>query len=737
MGLTRLSVASTISLPAFMKSDDHWGGMVLPGNGNNGWAKLVLAVAILVYVVYFAAAAYTFMNLPPIPDQVVTPDGTVLFTKQDIIDGKYLVQKYGIQDYGSILGFGGYFGLDYTAYSLKFIQMKAPDTPGEKLVNITKSGDSTIFVIDERVAEAYNDEYNYFVNLWHDKYVDDRLALEGLVSNDDIKKITAYFMWTGLIAMKGYTNGFPYTPGLVEQTLDATKATWITIFLLLLVIMPIAGYIIVKFIDYWKDERITVELPPPSPAQRVALLGMVLAGLGLVIQGLLGGYMMHLYAEPDVYGFQITNILPFNVARGLHYNLAILWIAVTWVSFALFTLPYFGLKMTKTQSLTILLAGGLVAILGLFGLWLSYLGKIPDGLWFLVGSQGRPVVSLGTVWLLLISGLVGYLAIVTYKVAKQNQYPFNTLLKILAIGLGGTAFGAFVGALPIIKPWSHFTIDEYFRWITIHSFVEGFWPAIVIPILIILLVITGMVPPRLAVAVAGIDATLEIATGMIGTAHHYYWGGEPTIWMYLGAAISTLEVLPIGFVIAYALVLWKRGQLQNELQKTILTFVLVAAFGGAIGVVAFGAGLINMPIVNYYLHGSQATMVHAHLAMPLAYGVPTILMWIVAFYLAGGISDKTLATIRKAVVVVAIGFYLQVLLSLGIMMYAQFDGGSQLGYWYIKSLVAPDGTLTGFWTQPDIRTVIWARLLGDTIAGLAIIYIVYTILKGFKKAFKI
>jgi nitric oxide reductase subunit B len=31
-----------------------------------------------------------------------------------------------------------------------------------------------------------------------------------------------------------------------------------------------------------------------------------------------------------------------------------------------------------------------------------------------------------------------------------------------------------------------------------------------------------MVPPKMAVAAAGIDATLEIATGMIGTAHHYY-----------------------------------------------------------------------------------------------------------------------------------------------------------------------------------------------------------------------
>ncbi|MCE4620637.1 MAG: nitric-oxide reductase large subunit [Desulfurococcales archaeon] len=703
----------------------------MASNGGNGWAKLVLAVAILVYVFYFAAAAYTFANLPPIPEKVVTTDGQILFTKDDIIKGKYLVQRYGIQDYGSVLGFGGYFGTDYTAYTLKFIQIEAHGKKGDQLVNITSSG----FVVSKEVAKAYNDTYTYYYNLWMDKYTNDRLALDKLLTKDDIREITAYFMWTALIAVKGYTNGFPYTPGLVEQKFDAVKATWITIFILLLVIMPLVGYIIVKFLDYWKDERITVELPPPSPAQRVALLGMLLAALGLIVQGLLGGYMMHLYAEPNLYGMDTTGILPFNVARGLHYNLAILWIAVTWVSFALFVLPYFGLKITRTQSLSILLAGGLVAVLGLLGLWASYLGKMPDGLWFMFGSQGRPVVSLGTVWLLLIAGLVGYLSLTTYRVAKSNPYPFNTLLKILSIGLAGTAFGAFIGALPIVKPWANFTMDEYFRWITIHAFVEGFWPAIVIPILLILLVITGLVPPKLAVAVAGIDASLEIATGMIGTAHHYYWGGEPTFWMYIGAAISTLEVLPIGFVIAYALVLWKRGEIRNEIQKTVLTFTLVAAFGGAIGVVAFGAGLINMPVVNYYLHGSQATMVHAHLAMPLAYGVPTILMWMIAFVLAGGIPLKALPSIRKAVVVMAIGFYLQVLLSLGVLMYAQFDKGSQLGYWYIKSLVTPDGKLAGIWTQPSMIHVIWARMIGDVIAGLAVLWIAYYLVKGFRKAF--
>ncbi len=716
----------------------------MAGNGNNGWAKLVLAAAILVYVVYFAAAYYTFTNLPPIPYEVKTADGEVLFTKQDIIEGKYLVQRYGIQDYGSILGFGGYFGVDYTAYTLKFIQLEAEkaqlaapgDTASTQLVVEAVENGKTVFIVSDEVAQAYQNTMEYFKKLWRDEYVSDRLALEKLLTDEDIEKITAYFTWTALIAIEGYTNGFPYTPGLVEQTLDATRATWVTIFILLLVIMPLAGYIIIKFIDYWRDERITVELPPPSPVQRIALLGMLLAGLGLAIQGLLGGYMMHLYAEPELYGIDTTSWLPFNVARGLHYNLAILWIAVTWVSFALFTLPYFGLKIGRGQALAILGAGGLVSVLVLLGIWASYLGKIPGDLWFIIGSQGRPVVSAGTLWLLLIAGLVGYLALATYKVAGQNQYPFNTLLKILAIGLGGTAFGAFIGALPIVKPWSHFTMDEYFRWITIHAFVEGFWPAIVIPILLILLVIAGLVPPRLAVAVAGIDATLEIATGMIGTAHHYYWGGEPTFWMYLGAAISTLEVLPIGFVIAYAVVLWKKGQVQTELQKTIVTFTLVAAFGGAIGVVAFGAGLINMPIVNYYLHGSQATMVHAHLAMPLAYGVPTILMWVVAFYLSGAFGDKALAAIRKAVVVMAAGFYLQVLLSLAVMMWGQFHTGADLGYWYIKSLVTPDGALAGFWTQEAVTKAIWARMIGDIIAAAGIAWILYYILKGFPKAFK-
>ena len=460
----------------------------------------------------------------------------------------------------------------------------------------------------------------------------------------------------------------------------------------------------------------------------------MLAVLGLSVLGLLGGYLMHKYTEPaELYG--INNILPFNVARGLHYNLAILWIAVSWVSFALFVLPYLGVQLSRARVLAILGAGAVTALGILLGLWASYLRLLPDPIWFIVGSQGRPVISQGTLWLLLIAALLSYLSLTVWRASKTSPEPIQPLVKILAIALGGTAFGAFMGALPVVTPWWHFTIDEYFRWIIIHAFVEGFWPAIVIPILLILLVIAGMVPPKMAVAAAGIDATLEIVTGMIGTAHHYYWGGQPTLWMYVGAVMSTLEVIPLGFLIAYTVVLWRRGEYKTELQKTLLTFVMVAAFGGAIGVVAFGAGLINMPVVNYYLHGSQGTMVHAHLAMPLAYGVPTMLMWVVAFLLAGAFTEKHLRRLRIAVVVMAAGFYLQVLISLMLLMSNQFVTTQQLGYWASKALFAPDGT-PAFWARPDIQLYVWLRLIGDIVAAAGIATFLIYMLRAFPRMLK-
>ncbi|MFP3045486.1 MAG: cbb3-type cytochrome c oxidase subunit I, partial [Thermocladium sp.] len=266
--------------------------------------------------------------------------------------------------------------------------------------------------------------------------------------------------------------------------------------------------------------------------------------------------------------------------------------------------------------------------------------------------------------------------------------------------------------------------DEYFRWMTIHAFVEGFWPPIVVTIFIILLVIAGLVPPRLGIAVVGLDATTEILTGMIGTAHHYYFNGLPTFWMYVGAIVSTLEAIPLGFLIIYAILLWRRGEIKTELQKTLAAYALVAGIGGGIGAVAFGAGLINMPVLNYFLHDAQTTMAHAHLAFPLAYGVPTILMWVVSYYLAGLFNDRYLRFMRWAAVIIGIGFYLQALLTLVPLGVLQFTYELKYGYWFIKTLVTPSGN-PGFWEIPLANELVWLRMVGDLTAALGFAIVIF------------
>jgi len=702
----------------------------------------VLIAAVFVYLVYFGMAYYTFTHMPPIPEKVVTESGRLLFTGEDIRQGKFLAQKYGLFDYGSFLGFGGYFGIDYTAYTLAIlareagtnisISFRGAETANSNIKDVLKiefspkfatvfDGDKGVVVVSDVFGRGFDKAVDYFVELFGPKSESIGLKPNLIKDREEVRKIVSFFTWGAMTALAGYTNGFSYMPGLVEPSLDVTKATWVTFFILLVAMMIMAGVMITKLVEKWHDQRITISLPPPSNVQKIALLGMALAVLGLSIQGLLGGYLMHKYVDPEsLYGITgVNSILPFNVARALHYNLAILWIVITWVSFSLFTLPYLGVNLSRGKVLLILGSGALVAILILLGIFASYHRMIPDPWWFILGSQGRPVISQGSLYLILIAVLTWYISYLFYKASKIGPEVARPFAKILSIALAGTGLGAFVGSLPIIRPWDHFVVDEYFRWITIHSFVEGFWPPIVITILILLLVITGVVPPSLGLMVAGVDAILEIATGMIGTAHHYYWGGQPTFWLYTGAVFSTLEAIPLGFLIAYAILLWRKGGLVNELQKTILVFILVAALGGAVGVVGFGAGLINMPVINYYLHGSQGTMVHAHLAMPLAYGAPSILMWIVSFYLAGAFGDNWLRRSRYAIILYGAGFYLQVILSLMSLTLIQFNLVTEKGYWALKGLETPWGE-PAIWSFTDVKTWVWLRFIGDIIAGSAI-----------------
>ncbi len=62
---------------------------------------------------YFGRDIYR--QMPPIPDRVVTTDGRVLFTGQDIHDGQNVWQSMGGQEVGSVWGHGAYVAPDWSA----------------------------------------------------------------------------------------------------------------------------------------------------------------------------------------------------------------------------------------------------------------------------------------------------------------------------------------------------------------------------------------------------------------------------------------------------------------------------------------------------------------------------------------------------------------------------------------------------------------------------------------------
>ncbi|MFP3212665.1 MAG: cbb3-type cytochrome c oxidase subunit I [Thermoproteus sp.] len=709
-------------------------------NGKSIWPAVILAATILVYVAYALMAYYTFTHIPPIPDEVVTANGAVLFTGNDVVMGKYYFQKYGLMDYGSVLGMGAYYGIDFTSYTLRILEDSAAHGLGFSSVpqgnatamaaikaQLTPKLDGNNVVVSDAFARGFHEAVDYYAQMLGPNSSQYRLKPDLILNRSVVKDLTAYFTWTALIALENWTNGFPYMPGLLAPTNNVIYASWGMIIAILLTVMPMAAYIVVKFLDYWHDPRTPIQLPQPDGTQRLTLWGFALFGLALGVQGLLGGYVMHLYTEPSLYGVDLLSILPYNVARALHYNLAILWIVLTWLTFSLFVFPYFGVKLTKTQVVAVLALGVAVALGDLFGIWLSYLGYIPSPWWFIVGSQGRDVIDQGTLWLLLLTAALGYFSYLWYRASKSAADPLKPFAKILSIAIAGAAAGTFIGALPVVAPWPDFQVDEYFRWMTIHAYVEGFWPPIVVTVVAVLLFIAGLVPQRLALAVVGLDATSEIVTGMIGTAHHYYFTGLPTFWMYVGAIVSVLEAVPLGFMIIYAIVIWRRGGAKTELQKTLLTYALVAGIGGGIGVVVLGAAFINAPALNYFLHDAQSTMAHAHAAFPLAYGVPSILMWVAAFYLSGKFSDRDLRFMRWAAVIIGVGFYLQVLLTLEPLAVLQMQQELSQGYWFIKTLYTPSGA-PGFWQEPVVIDVIWLRMLGDLVAGAGFAIVIFGML---------
>ena len=235
----------------------------------------------------------------------------------------------------------------------------------------------------------------------------------------------------------------------------------------------------------------------------------------------------------------------------------------------------------------------------------------------------------GRLWqILLFVGLIAWLLIVYRPLGHhlESSIPrteFSSLVTFYL--LSAILVVAFFGFGLLYGKGSHLTVADYWRWFVVHIWVESIFEFFGIAVISLLLVSMGLASARGALIVAYFTATIVFFSGILGTAHHYFWYGGPSFWLGLGAVFSSLEPIPLFGLVVRGLLEYKsiRKEGKEFPYKWPLYFLVASSFWNFLGAGVFGF-LINLPIVNYYEHGTYLTMNHAHGALFGVYGMLSI-----------------------------------------------------------------------------------------------------------------
>jgi nitric oxide reductase subunit B len=728
---------------------------------------VLLAVAIGCFGLLAWATVLTYRQVPPQPAAFVDPAGVVLMTADDVVAGKGGFQKADLMDYGSIYGMGSYFGEDYTASALVRLGLLTRENLARSLYGgtfdrlrpeqaaaVTSAMQTQLQTIDltrqrvvlpEALAAAMGMARNEIVNALGTVNLSKGWT-PALALSPQLRVQTADFILYSAITTvarrpnktSSWTENWPYEPlvGNVATT-NTFQWTWIS-FCFTFFAMGFVLWLYRAYLDSPDDapmERGLSVYRALTPSQKkTGKYFLVVALVFLASQGA-GAIMAHSYYERDTfYGIQLNYILPFNFLRSFHLQAPIIWIGLGWIASGLFLAPAIaGGREAKGQGVLVDIlfwVSLFVVVAALVGNYLGIQGVIDKG-WFWFGNQGLSYIQLGRFWQILFfvallswSGLMFRALWPSRETLVEATRQFWTgrirLEHLIWAATINVAILYIFGMIPLTGVEKSFTITDFWRWWVVHLWVEQSFEFFAVAMSAYLLMSLGLVSRKLAERSVYLELILIFLGGVLGTGHHLYWGGGPSLWVPLGTMFSFIEVLPLVLLILEAISQHRliKGAAAFDYSLAYL-YILGSAFWNFVGAGVFGGGTLNAPLVNYYEHGTFLTLNHAHTSLFGAFGLLALgLIYFCLRYRAGPGAEFNERPGKIAFWCYNIALVMWIFLHFFPIGWPQLDAVFEHGYAWARSQAFYDQYL--FWQ--------WMRMPGDIVFSLGAVLMAWDFL---------
>ena len=727
------------------------------------WLGATVAASFLVLIIF---GVEIYRTAPPFPTKIVVSDGEVLYEGQDIKDGQNVWQSMGGQTVGSIWGHGAYIAPDWNADYLhretemllelfaqkdgKTYKDLPEDEQAKYLVQLRKelrtntydaaSGVITFSPERAKVARALAD---YYTKLFMDDPSMDHVRKSYAIPKGAIKdparmaQMNAFFTWTTWVCSTNrpgsdvtYTNNWPYEPVIGNK--PSTSLQMWSGFSVLMLLFGVG--LLVYYHASNKEKEENDHLPAsdpmrglkPTPSMRATLKYIWIVSLLILVQMVAGVITAHYGVEGGgFFGLPLDLILPQAISRSWHVQLAIFWIATSWLATGLYIAPAVSGQEPKYQRLgvNVLFIALLIVVLGsLAGQWFGVMQKLGLVENFYFGHQGYEYLELGRFWqALLLVGLFLWLFLMVRALLPALRRRDESRHLLVLFVLASIAIAGFYGAGLMYGRQTHMAIAEYWRWWVVHLWVEGFFEVFATVVAAFLFSRMGLLRLKVASVSVLFSTIIFLAGGILGTFHHLYFSATPTAVLALGATFSALEIVPlvlIGYE-AYHNYSLSRSTPWIKAYKWPIYYFIAMCFWNFLGAGIFGFA-INPPIALYYIQGLNTTAVHGHAALFGVYGILGI--GLILFVLRGLYPDRewndkllgwSFWLINIGLLVMLVGS----LLPIGILQAVE---SIQNGYWSARSIE--------FMQTDTMQAIRWLRVPGDSLLAIGELLLVYFII---------